>query len=264
MNQDQVKKKLLLLHDCSIDFTVIFSGKQSKRTHGCYKLNTHEIIIHNRNFGEGATVNQDMLFYTAMHELVHHIQYTELHQKCSHTTLFYSMLDDLVDSAEKKGFYKIPIDEHTQKLIDEAKDISREIAALQRKLGDVLLKINIECKERGIRFEDVVGRKARIARNTRRKALEAYNLNLPFEIGADIQEAAIKERNKVKRATIVQSGKEGKSIDQAKRTITKPIIQEDEEVSLMKEKARLERTINSLNNRLNKIVKQLQNYGIRI
>jgi hypothetical protein len=263
MNQDQVKERLLKLHDCAEKFTVIFTGKKSKKVNGLYKPDKKEILIHNRNFGSGDEVNNDLLFYTAMHELAHHIQFTEYHQKSvrAHTALFYATLDDLVDIAEKQGLYNMPIDDDTQSLIDEVKDISCEIAALQRKLGNVLRKLHEVCQEKGIRFEDVVERKAQIARSTQKSAMKADVFNLPAEIGADIQEAAISERDDEKRAAIVQAGQEGKSIDQAKRAVTTPPAQVDETVSLMKEKARLERTINSLNRRLEEITEQLQTRG---
>jgi hypothetical protein len=259
MNQDDVKKNLLKLHDCAEDFTLIFSGKKSEKVNGLYKGDKKEIIIHNRNF-ENTEAGNNLLFYTAMHELAHHIQFTELHQKSvrAHTTLFFATLDDLVDIAEKKGIYKIPIDNDTQKLIDEARDIRREIAALQRKLGQVLMQLHETCEKKGIRYEDVIERKAQIARQTGKKAKKAYSLNLSEEIGADIQEAAIKERDVEKIKAIVHAGQRGKSIDQAKRAVAKPIDHEDETVFLVKEKKRIERTITSLNRRLEEVEEQLR------
>jgi hypothetical protein len=190
MNQDDVKKNLLKLHNCTEDFTLIFSGKKSNKVNGLYKSDKKEIIIHNRNFEDTETGN-NLLFYTAVHELAHHIQFTELHQKSvrAHTALFFATLDDLVDIAEKKSVYKMPIDKDTQKLIDEAKDISCEIVALQRKLGQVLLQLHETCEKKGIRYEDVIERKAQIARQTEKKAKKAYNLNLSEEIGVDMWEA---------------------------------------------------------------------------
>jgi hypothetical protein len=198
-----------------------------------------------------------------MHELAHHIQFTEHKQKSvrAHTQLFYAILDDLVDIAEEKGIYKMPIDEDTQKLIDEAKDISCEIAALQRRLGQVLMQLHETCEKKGIRYEDVIERKAQIARQTEKKAKKAYNLNLSGEIGADIQEAAIKERDEEKIEAIVHAGQKGKSIDQAKRAVARPIDREDETVSLVKEKKRIERTITSLGRRLKEVEEQLRSRG---
>jgi Zn-dependent peptidase ImmA (M78 family) len=259
MDQDDVKKNLLKLHDCAEDFTLVFSGKKNKKVNGLYKSNKKEIVINNRNFEDTETGN-NLLLYTAMHELAHHIQFTELNQKSirAHTVLFFATLDDLVDIAEKKGIYKMPIDEDTQRLIDQAKEISREIAALQRKLGQVLLQLHGACENKGIRYEDVIERKAQIARQTEKKARKACNLHLSGEIGVDIQEAAIKERDEGKIEAIVNAGQKGKSIDQAKKNVAKPIDHEDETVSLMKEKARIEKTIASLKRRLEELAEQLK------
>jgi hypothetical protein len=257
MNQDQVKEKLLELHKCAEDFTVIFSGKKSVRVNGVYRFDERKIIIHNRNF-ENDENGENLLFYTAMHELAHHIQFTELHQKGvrAHTALFFATLDDLAEIAEKKGVYKTPVDEEAQKLINEAKDISRGIAALQRKLGQVLLQLYEACERKGIRYGDVIERKAQISKQTQKKAIRACILNLPEGISADIQEAAVKERNEEKIKAVVHAGLQGKSIDQAKRAVAKPIDREDETVSLMKEKKRIERTIASLKRRLEEIKQQ--------
>jgi hypothetical protein len=166
MNQDSIKKNLLELHECAEDFTVIFSGKKIKTINGLYKPEKNEIIIHNLNFENNET-GDNLLFYTAMHELAHHIQFTEHKQKSarSHTQLFYSILDDLADIAEEKKLYTIGVDEETRKLIDEARDVSCKIAELQRKLGAVLLRLNEVCREKGIRFDDVIERKELLNNN---------------------------------------------------------------------------------------------------
>jgi hypothetical protein len=179
MNQDQVKEKLLELHKCAEDFTVMFSGKKSVRVNGFYRVDERKIIIHNRNFENNET-GENLLFYTAMHELAHHIQFTELHQKGvrAHTALFFATLDDLVDIAEKKGIYKMPIDNDTQKLIDEAKDVISGIAGRQRKLEQVLLQLHVVCELKGIRCDDVIRRKVQLPRSAEKKAMKARGLNL--------------------------------------------------------------------------------------
>jgi peptidoglycan hydrolase CwlO-like protein len=57
---------------------------------------------------------------------------------------------------------------------------------------------------------------------------------------------------------MIHAGKEGKSVAQAKRTLTSPPAQEDETVSLVKEKRRIERTIESLTHRLEELNEQLE------
>jgi hypothetical protein len=262
MNQDTVKKNLLKLHECDEDFEVIFSGKKSKKINGLYKYEKKEIIIHNRNFENNET-GDNLLFYTAMHELAHHIQFSENKQKSvrAHTKLFYSILDDLVDIAEKKGLYKTGIDDETKKLVDEARDISCKIAGLQRELGNVLDRLHQVCVKKGIRFEDVIARKTQISLQTMEKAKKAASLGISKDVGVDIQEAAIKERDEEKRQAIINAGQEGKSISQAKRVTAAPVTQEDETVSLLKEKKRLENTIQNLTRRLEEVAEQLRSKG---
>jgi hypothetical protein len=259
MNQDQVKEKLLKLHSCTEEFKVIFSGKKSKKVNGLYKPDTQEIIIHNRNF-ETNESGDNLLFYTAMHELAHHVQFSEHKQKSvkAHTQLFYAVLDDLVDIAEKKKIYKVTIDQDTQDLIDESKDISCQIAELQRKLGNTLKRLSEKCGEKGIRFEDVIERKTQISLKTVKQSQKADDLRLPEDIGADIQEAAIRERDEDKRESMIHAAQTGKSVAQAKRSTARPPDQEDETVSLVKEKSRIERTIESLHRRLEEVEEQLR------
>jgi len=258
MNQDTVKKNLLKLHDCTEDFTVIFSGKRSNKVNGLYKPGKNEIIIHNRGF-ENNEAGDNLLFYTAIHELAHHIMFTEYKKKSSrsHTPLFYATLDDLADIAEKKGLYKIDIDKDTEKLISEAHDISCEIAGLQKKLGQVLAQLNERCQEKGIRFEDIVERKAQISKKTVNKAGKAFQMNLPDDIGVDIQEAVLREPDEDNRKAMIAAGRKGKSVEQVKRSLTAEAGKDDETESLMKEKGRIERTIANLKRRLNEVMERL-------
>jgi hypothetical protein len=262
MNQDQVKEKLLKLHDCEIDFTVVFTGKKSPKVNGLYKPEKNEILIHNRNFAADKA-GDNLLIYTAIHEMAHHIQFTERKQKSAkaHTQLFYSILDDLVDNAEKKKIYNIGIGAETQKLIDEVRDISCQIAELQRKLGKVLIQLEERCNEQGIRFEDVIERKAQVSRKTVKQSIKAHNLGISGKIGADIQEAVIKERDEDKQREMLLAAGEGKSVDQVKVSAAAPVNHDDETVSLVIEKRRLERTIESLKRRLDEVEEHLKSKG---
>ena len=263
MNQDEVKKNLLKLHECKEDFTVMFTGKRSNKVNGLYKPDTKEILIHNRNFHGSGGINDNALFYTAIHELAHHLQFTEHKKKASrvHTALFYSIMHDLADIAEKKGLYKVATDAETDKLVEEARKISNEIAQLQRKLGDVLSKIEKICLDTGVRYEDVLERKAQIHRNTAAKAYKAFRTNLPETIGADLQEAILNEKDEDTQQAMIKAAQKGKSVEQVKRAKAAPVENEDETVSLIKEKGRIERTINSLNRRLDEVTEQLKSRG---
>ena len=67
MNQDQLADKLRTLADVP-PFTLVFSGKKSKKVDGLYKPAEREILIHNKNMSGDSD-----LIYTAIHEFAHHI-----------------------------------------------------------------------------------------------------------------------------------------------------------------------------------------------
>ena len=67
MDNETIKQTLLKIEDTNLDFTVIMTGKESVRVNGLYNPETHEILLHNKNF------KSDMqLIYTAIHEYTHH------------------------------------------------------------------------------------------------------------------------------------------------------------------------------------------------
>jgi hypothetical protein len=262
MNQDQVKERLRKLHQSAVDYTVIFSGKKSKRVNGLYNPGSFEIIIHNLNFtDDGGGQLEDKLMYTAIHELAHHILITEQGQKSrrAHDQQFWETFNDLTDKAEAMGLYKTVISENTQKLINMARGISRQIADLQRKLGTVLIALSESCEKDGLRFEDMAERKAQISKETEKVCINASRMG-DLGVGADIQEAAAKEKDVEKRAAIIEAGRNGKSVIQAKKAAV-PSVERDETPSLIKEKKRLERTIESLTRRLEELEEQLRSRG---
>jgi len=152
------------------------------------------------------------------------------------------------------------VSKDTQKLIDEARSISVEIAELQQRLGKVIIALQENCKEENLRFEDVVERRVQISKQTMERAIKADFLSLS-NTGVDIQEAAIKERNDDKRTAIIHAGAEGKSVAQAKKATAAPVSGEDETVSLVKEKRRLEKTIEMLKRRLDEVEENLKSRG---
>lgn len=270
MNQDMVKELLQKLHESPTEYKVIFSGKKSKKVNGLYKwgpeTETPEIIIHNRNFlREDGSQNEAALMWTAIHELTHHVLITEMGQKSTraHSQLFWATFHDLVDKAESVGIYTPEIDEDVQKIIDEAREISKQIAELQRQLGQVLLRAQEVCREKGLRYEDVMERRAQISQSTMKNSVAAYEMGYQ-DVGADIQTEAAKQRNEDKRDAIIAAGHEGKSVVQAKKATTTPVRTpdgEDETITLMKEKRRIERTIESLKHRLEALNERLEERG---
>jgi len=265
MTQEQVKEKLLKLHDCAESFTVVFSNKSSVRINGRYTYATKEILIHDKNFEEGDAGN-NRLFYTAMHELAHHIQFTECHQtgRRAHTKLFYVTLDGLADKAEELGLYRYDADPEVKKLIEEAAEISAEIASLQRQLGTVLNSLQDACRRTGARYEDVVKRKVKITARTEKKLKKAAALDAPEGIGYEMQEAIAGARNEEQRESMLAAAADGRSVDQVKQAgaAKKVKPEKDDTEELLKKKARIEKTIASLKKRLKDIVSRIKNMGV--
>jgi hypothetical protein len=46
MNQDAVKERLQKLHESSVDYTVIFSGRKNRKSNGFYEPGAKRIIMH--------------------------------------------------------------------------------------------------------------------------------------------------------------------------------------------------------------------------
>jgi hypothetical protein len=257
-NAAEVKEKLDRLYPAKEKYTVAFSGKKNGKVNGLYKPDRREIVIHDGNFE-----NDSLLMYTAIHEMAHHVQHTEYGQNAgrSHTNLFWATFYDLADKAEEAGIYRPAIDGDTLKLIAEAKAISVEIARLQRELGAAITRLAAACKEKGLRAEDMIERRAQISRAGAAAAVAAHNMG-DRGVAADIQEAAARERDGQKRAAILEAGKAGKSAAQAKRAGmsagTATEAPEDETAALELEKRRIEKTIEGLSLRLQKIRAKLE------
>jgi hypothetical protein len=257
MNQDTVKEKLRAIHESPIDYVVIFSGKKSGKVNGLYKPFTKEIIIHNRNFMDNdGRQHENSLRFTAIHELAHHVMIAEKGNKSprAHSQDFWATFHNLLDIAEKKGVYHAEIDAETQKLIDDAREIDWKIAELQRELGRVILAIEESCQKNGLKTEDIIERKVQIGKPSAKVAVAAFFMG-DRGVGADIQAEAAKQRDGDKMALIIAAGHKGKSVVQAKKSgaPARPLDADHETIALIREKLRIEKTVESLARRLEEI-----------
>ena len=254
MNNDQIKELLLSLEVTNQDFSVTQSGKESKKINGLYKPGTFEIIIHNKNF---TTENQ--LIYTAIHEYTHHLissKYKDKGEKLpakSHSTEFWGKFDDLLEIAVSKNLYKRERSESLSTLISEAKEIDKEIVKLQKKLGLLLKEIEKKSNEENVRFEDVVTHDLNMTRSTAKKCIESNSIN--SDCGQSELETILKTNSK-KRTEVELLISKGKTINQAKYNSTQS-IESNSINKLAKEKNRLEKTINQLQQRLEVVIEQL-------
>jgi hypothetical protein len=261
MNQEQVKEKLESVHKSPIDYTAVFSGKKSLKAYGLYKPDTREIVIHNKNFKNGdGGLNENLLMFTAIHELAHHVMRAEKGDTGSraHGQDFWATFHGLLGAAEERGVYRAEIDGGTQTLIDEARDISVRIAGLQRELGRVICAIEVSCMDNGLRAEDIIERKAQIAKQTAKAAVAALRLG-DTGLGADMQAEAARQRAKAGREAVTEAAQNGASVIQAKKAARPEsrMEPEDEAAKLVLEKVRIERTVAVLERRLEEIRKEL-------
>ena len=261
MNQDQVKKKLLSIEEPRLDFTLIFTGKKSKRVNGLYKPDTREILIHNKNFGDEKD-GENLLMYTAIHEYAHHIHALQRGGNLSaraHTAEFWSILHGLLEKAESRGVYENVFDSSAElvKLTDTIRNkYLLKNGSLIKDLGVQLLKAKELCEAAGGRWEDYVDRVLRIPRQAANLAVRMHQYNLNPETGADNMRFLAGIGNEQTRNAAQAALLSGKSPDMVKTAIKKT-PEEDSRTLLEKEKTRLERTIASLIKRLDEVKKEL-------
>ena len=264
MNQDQVKEKLLAIEDAPLDFSVVFSGKKSKKVNGLYKPDAREIIIHNRNFtSDDAEKGENLLIYTAIHEYAHHLHACSRGGRLSpraHTAEFWAILHDLLEKAEKKEIYANVFS--GSKELEELTETIRQNylvnnGKLVKELGQLLLKAHELCAAIGGRYEDYVDRVLRIPRQAATLAVRMHKYDLNPQTGADNMRFLAAIPNEEKRLAAENAILEGKSPDTVKTSLRQKNEDDDPRHRLEKEKLRLERTIASLTKRLEEIELEL-------
>ncbi|MDR1930861.1 MAG: hypothetical protein LBQ44_09580 [Treponema sp.] len=266
MNQDQVKDILLSIEDAPAEFSVIFSGKKSGKVNGLYKVETREIIIHNRNFpgGEGG---ENLLLYTAIHEYAHHLHACRRGGSLScraHTMEFWAIFHALLERAEEKNLYRNvlydspELRELTQTIRDKFLSAN---GSLVKELGRLLLKACELCGAIGGRFEDYVDRVLCIPKLAAQTAIKMYQYDLNPDLGADNMRYLAGIRDGAGRAGAEEALLSGKSPDSVRTAVRRnsPVLapEEDPKIRLEREKQRLERTISTLSKRLAEVKKEL-------
>jgi hypothetical protein len=259
VNQDKVKEELLTIEDAPLDFSVIFSGKKSKKVNGLYKPDTREIIIHNRNFSDA-----NLLMYTAIHEYAHHLHACARGGHLSpraHTAEFWAILHGLLENAEKKKIYKNVFSGSEE--LEELTGVIRkkyltENGNLVKELGELLLRARELCSAIGGRYEDYIDRVLCIPRQAANLAVRMHQYNLNPKTGSDNMRFLAGITNEEKRQAAENSLLEGKSPDTVKTALRQKPEAGDPRLSLEKEKLRLERTIASLTKRLEEVEMELK------
>jgi hypothetical protein len=272
MNQDQVKKALLSIAGAPLEFSVIFSGKKSNKVNGLYKIETREIILHNRNFSADRA-GENLLLYTAIHEYAHHLHACERGGTLSsraHTSEFWAIFHELLEKAEGQEIYRNVFSESPElvKLTSLIKKkFLEENGNLVKELGKQLLKAYKLCDAIGGRFEDYVDRVLHIPKLAAQTAMKMFQYDLDPSLGADNMRYLAGIRNEENRNGAEQALLAGKSPDSVKTALRKgtnsalaPLEGEDQKQHLEKEKLRLERTITTLRRRLEEVEEELRSF----
>jgi hypothetical protein len=256
MNQDQVKEKLLTIKEDIEEFSLIFSGKESKRANGAYHPDTREIIIHNKNFSDDTS-----LMYTAIHEFAHHIHFTTSPVPITskaHTIEFRSLFHTLLKQAEELQIYSNIFDTE-EEFITLTDEIKRRFLAgngdLMKKFGKILLRASELCQKYNARFEDYIERTLKMDASTARTLIKIQNLNIDSQLGYENMKTLSSIQNDEKRKEAESAIREGQTPSEVKYQLKKK--DEDPLTQLSSEKKRIERTIKSLSSRLEEIDKKI-------
>ena len=267
MENAKIKEILLDIHPTELDFSVIQTGKESHRVNGLYAPDTHEILLHNKNF---KTENQ--LIYTAVHEYTHHLNAEDLikttgnpsapYNSKVHNQAFWARFYKLISIAEEKNYYKLSIDASPE-LIELTEKIKKEYVEknglLMQEFGKLLIKAHELCEKADIRYEDYIDRVLRLPRTAAtsitKVAKTQVNPALGFEnmkLVANI--AGTEEKQRAEEQLLA-----GHSPDSVRAMMKKKAQEVDLKSKLEKEKQRLEKTIQQLTSRLEYVEESLAN-----
>ena len=259
MSNEQIKKVLLQLRKTDQDFTVILSGKKSRKVHGLYKPESREIIIHNRNF----TSDNEMM-YTAIHEYAHHLQFTGPDAPVSartHTTAFWNLLHTLLFEAEQKGIYTNPFE-----AIPEFRTLTRQIrekflagsGSLMKELGRLLIEAHALCTKHGTSFSDYLDRALALPRASAQVIMKSHTLDLDPRVGFENMRTLAAIRDEVSRGHAQEELRQGHSPDMVKvKYLGGQKRHKDGRAALQEERARIEKTISRMKKRLAEIEKRI-------
>ena len=264
MNQDQIKAMLLDIEESQLEFSVILTGKESKRVNGLYKPDTCEILLHNKNF-----TSDNQLIYTAIHEYAHHLLNEEKlehslgakpgsYQRV-HTNQFWARFHGLLEVAEQKGYYVIGL-ENSPELAELTEDIRKNYleanGRLMQEFGQLLAKAHKLCQEAGIRYEDYIDRVLKLPRCTATSITKVAAAKVNPALGFDNMKL-VASMPQAKRQEAEDQLLGGHSPDSVRAMMRRKSEEVDQKTKLEQEKRRLEKTIQQLTSRLELVEESL-------
>ncbi len=260
MNQDQVREKLLQLEGEAPDFTLLFSGKSSRKVDGLYHPEKREIIIHNKNFED-----DNALMYTAIHEFTHHIRFSRDREGVmtrSHTGEFWNIFHTLLRRAEELGIY-VNLFEEDQRFKTLTTEIKEKYLAVNgqvmKDFGKLLIEALDLCQQNHAIFEDYVDRALGINRKSAKSLMKVYALDVDPEIGYENMRIVAGIQEPQKRRAVERAFKEGKPQNEIKEAVRSERSERAVTAKgLTSQKRRLEKSIQSLQAKIEEIERQLQ------
>ncbi|MCK5249236.1 MAG: hypothetical protein KAJ98_04685 [Spirochaetaceae bacterium] len=260
MNQDQVREMLLSLEKDVPEFSIIFTGKESKRVDGLYKPERHEILIHNRNFSD-----ENTLIYTAIHEFAHHVHFSRFPDEVTrraHTNRFWDFFHRLLSVAEERGIYRNLFD-NDQEFIALTKrirgDYLEKNGNLMKEFGKLLVEALNLCREKHAVFEDYAERVLGMPRGSAHSLMKVYTLDVDETLGFEKMKVVAAIRDPKARTEAVDSFREGKTPSQVRQHIKESRTgTEPTQGRLEAQKRRLEKSISNLKEKLDNVERQLQ------
>jgi hypothetical protein len=261
VNQDQVKEQLLKIDGDVAEFTVVFSGKESKKVDGLYHPDNHEIIIHNKNFEE-----DNSLMYTAIHEFAHHVQFTrfakETTPRAHHTVLFWNIFHKLLKVAEEKGIYAniYETDPRFKELTDRIKDnYLAKNGEIMKDFGKLLIQALDLCQQKHAIFEDYVDRALGMNRTTAKSAMQMFARDVDPVIGYDSMKVVASIKEPRQRQDAVQAFKEGYSQNEVRQSIKESKPEPKQTVrKLESQKKHIQKSIEDMQMRLMDVEERIQ------
>lgn len=262
MNQDQVKEQLLRLDEEVEEFRVVFTGKKSKKANGLYYPDSREIIIHNHNFAD-----DNQLLYTAIHEFAHHLHFTRSPVPVgsrAHTIEFRNILHDLLERAEEMGIYR-NIFRTNPEFMALTYRIRRDFMGpngeLMKRFGEALIEAQRLCEKHNARFEDYVERVLSLNTKSANTIIKTHSYDIDPSIGYENMATVAGIADPDRRKEAEEAFAAGRSPDRVKAMLKKKPDEEPEaREQLMKEKQRLERTIQSLQDKLRSVEDRLERF----
>jgi hypothetical protein len=258
MNQDQIKDKLLELDGNVEDFSVIMSGKASKKVDGLYYPDRREIILHNKNF-----TDDNQLLYTAIHEFAHHIQHTRSSVPVSnraHTNRFWDIFHKLLFRAEELQIYVniFKKDRRFTELTSRIRDnYLSENGTLMKELGGLLAQASALCHEHNLCFDDYVDRELLLHRTAAKLLIRIHEMNINPSIGYENMKTVASIRDDTARAKAEEAFTDGLTPDMVKAEYATRNRPDDSMQVLLEERDRIGKSIDTLTRKLAKIERRI-------